>query len=113
MIENWESNNENQLHDACQYILYMKIFCIYLPAAALLLQCCPMTTNHKLLYNNNKLCINEWADDFVSAIVLWFECFIAAGLSPGLNERKKRGMNIMKNCVIFNLSIKRHKSTEI
>lgn len=40
-------------------------------------------TNHKLqILYNILLFLNEWADDFVSAIVLWFECFIAAGLSP-------------------------------
>lgn len=47
-------------------------------------------TNHKLqILYNILLFSNEWADDFVSAIVLWFECFIAAGLSPTHIKRKE------------------------
>lgn len=52
--------------------------------------CMPIMSRLKILYNT--LCKVAWAeaDDVDSTVALWFECFMAAGLSPVKIQRKRK-----------------------
>lgn len=47
-----------------------------------------MTLSISLRILYNKLTFPDDADDFVSTVSLWLECFIAAGLSPEEIDKK-------------------------